>query len=151
MDPVPLEPEPKDDILLNAIQQSHVFSETNLPLECVAKQSSNEFAPSQSKNVPGLVLTADEFAKLTSSKSNQPTKKHGVANIMAQMKKQQRLIKNRESSKLSREKKQQYLITLEKNVQALQQENIRLQMENSQLKTQVGLLSTENKKLNDQN
>lgn len=60
-----------------------------------------------------------------------------------QLKRQRRLIKNRESAQLSRQKKKQYVENLEKQVKTLSSEN-------SNLKTQVNHLSSRNQQLEEQ-
>lgn len=60
-----------------------------------------------------------------------------------QLKKQRRLIKNRESAQLSRQKKKQYVEDLEKTVQSLRSEN-------NALNEQVGNLTLRNQQLEEQ-
>ncbi|XP_042236516.1 cyclic AMP-dependent transcription factor ATF-6 alpha-like isoform X2 [Homarus americanus] len=66
-----------------------------------------------------------------------PGMKHGSMPDMKAFKRQQRMIKNRESASLSRKKKKEYLTALEGNITDLQKENQKLKEENSRLQQRV--------------
>ncbi|XP_050414952.1 cyclic AMP-dependent transcription factor ATF-6 alpha [Patella vulgata] len=114
-----------------------------------------------------LVLTPEEFSKLTSSGSLcfQPPQNTTVAMDTSEMavsisspalmesadmknvKRQQRMIKNRESASLSRKRKKEYLTTLEAQINGYNTENKKLKQENDSLKKKVCALQNENERL----
>ncbi|XP_071543858.1 uncharacterized protein Atf6 isoform X2 [Panulirus ornatus] len=72
-----------------------------------------------------------------------PGMKHDNIPDLKALKRQQRMIKNRESASLSRKKKKEYLTALEGNITELQKENQKLKEENLRLQQRVALLETE--------
>ncbi|KAJ8300892.1 hypothetical protein KUTeg_022411 [Tegillarca granosa] len=126
------------------------------------------------KTEPGkpLVLTPEEFQRLTDQgllkfqpPTTQPTKVvkpihvasptlniHpssiiNVDNDIKSMKRQQRMIKNRESASLSRKRKKEYLTSLEEQIKEYNLENQQLKHENINLKKKLELLQSENEQL----
>jgi len=66
------------------------------------------------------------------------------------MKRQQRMMKNRESACLSRQRKKQHLETLEQRVAEISEINNHLKVENQKLKQRIQSLEYENKELREQ-
>lgn len=72
-----------------------------------------------------------------------PGMKHGNIPDLKALKRQQRMIKNRESASLSRKKKKEYVTALEANITDLNNENQKLKEENARLHQRVTTLETE--------
>ncbi|XP_071097689.1 cyclic AMP-dependent transcription factor ATF-6 beta-like isoform X2 [Haliotis cracherodii] len=139
---------------------------------------------SQAQSVPAkpLVLTGEEFAKLTAAgtlRFQPPGEVKGIAVPPKQpqqqqqqtvvttvqpcmspppgmiqvdgegkaLKRQQRMIKNRESASLSRKRKKEYLTGLESRLKGFSTENQKLKQENETLKRKMSALQMENDKL----
>ncbi|XP_067661796.1 cyclic AMP-dependent transcription factor ATF-6 beta-like [Haliotis asinina] len=138
---------------------------------------------SQAPSVQGqppkpLVLTGEEFAKLTAAgtlrfqppgdmkgmaappkRQQQPvvtavqpsmSPPPGMIQLDGEgkaLKRQQRMIKNRESASLSRKRKKEYLTGLESRLKGFSTENQKLKQENDTLKRKMSALQLENEKL----
>ncbi|ESO83907.1 hypothetical protein LOTGIDRAFT_236404 [Lottia gigantea] len=152
-------------IKLNNIMQSKIKIQ---PKPCESTTSTAKRSPPVSNTKKPLVLTPQEFTKLTSTgalcfqppQSNSPvameTGENTIPSFHTSMidvtdvknvKRQQRMIKNRESASLSRKRKKEYLSTLEDKINSCTSENQKLRQENDNLRKKVCVLQTENERL----
>ncbi|KAL0126586.1 hypothetical protein PUN28_005148 [Cardiocondyla obscurior] len=81
-------------------------------------------------NSNSLIIQNEAVDFMNSSKNNQEYK-------LKALKRQQRMIKNRESACLSRKKKKEYVSSLEKEISELKEENKQLKTENAVLKQRL--------------
>ncbi|XP_024871282.1 cyclic AMP-dependent transcription factor ATF-6 alpha isoform X2 [Temnothorax curvispinosus] len=81
-------------------------------------------------NSNSLIVQNEAIDLINSPKNNQEYK-------LKALKRQQRMIKNRESACLSRKKKKEYVSSLEKQISELKEENKQLKSENSVLKQRL--------------
>ncbi|XP_074654693.1 cyclic AMP-dependent transcription factor ATF-6 alpha-like [Tubulanus polymorphus] len=152
----------------------------NNKVKIIPKPSSVSNASAATNSGKPLVLTAEEFAKLTTqgvlkltptttttSTSNEdikpvipkPTVVPSPASRIINpthpsidyeskaIKRQQRMIKNRESACLSRKRKKEYVTAVEERLKQFNSENDRLKQENETLKRKIDALLSENERL----
>ncbi|XP_007480719.1 cyclic AMP-dependent transcription factor ATF-6 alpha isoform X2 [Monodelphis domestica] len=85
--------------------------------------------------------------KLSVTKPILQTTTRGAGSDVTVLRRQQRMIKNRESACQSRKKKKEYMLGLEARLKAALSENERLKKENGSLKRQLDEVVSENQKL----
>ncbi|KAL4218737.1 positive regulation of atf6-mediated unfolded protein response [Mactra antiquata] len=110
---------PKQESILQQQQQQHVLPVTNI---------------NHSQTVPICTSTSNNSI-LVEDKDHKA------------MKRQQRMIKNRESASLSRKRKKEYMSSLESRLKAFSDENDKLRNENLSLKRKLSELHSENESL----
>ncbi|XP_020844291.1 cyclic AMP-dependent transcription factor ATF-6 alpha isoform X1 [Phascolarctos cinereus] len=104
--------------------------------------------PNQVVNVlPTPVGNNPVTGKLSVAKPILQTTTRGVGSDVTVLRRQQRMIKNRESACQSRKRKKEYMLGLEARLKAALSENERLQKENGSLKRQLDEVVSENQKL----
>ncbi|XP_070253262.1 cyclic AMP-dependent transcription factor ATF-6 alpha isoform X1 [Myotis yumanensis] len=97
--------------------------------------------------VPTPVASSPINGKLSVAKPALQSTVRSVGSDIAVLRRQQRMIKNRESACQSRKKKKEYLLGLEARLQAALTENDKLRKENGSLKRQLDQVVSENQRL----
>ncbi|XP_036330235.1 cyclic AMP-dependent transcription factor ATF-6 alpha [Rhagoletis pomonella] len=115
----------------------------------------HNFVPKVVKTINGPVVIKQPLSKLTHGGNSaigaygKPSTNAGPTSLSVykglidekMWKKQQRMIKNRESASLSRKKKKEYVVSLESRINDLEKENYTLKGENSSLRSQLVALA----------
>ncbi|XP_042537342.1 cyclic AMP-dependent transcription factor ATF-6 alpha [Dipodomys spectabilis] len=97
--------------------------------------------------VPAPVVNSPVNGKLSVTKPVLQNTTRSVGSDMAVLRRQQRMIKNRESACQSRKKKKEYMLGLEARLKAALSENEQLKKENGSLKRQLDEVVLENQRL----
>ncbi|XP_077616186.1 cyclic AMP-dependent transcription factor ATF-6 alpha isoform X2 [Crocuta crocuta] len=104
--------------------------------------------PNQMVNVvPAPVANSPVNGKLSVTKPVLQSTVRSVGSDIAVLRRQQRMIKNRESACQSRKKKKEYMLGLEARLKAALSENEKLKKENGSLKRQLDEVVSENQRL----
>ncbi|XP_011202058.2 cyclic AMP-dependent transcription factor ATF-6 alpha [Bactrocera dorsalis] len=115
---------------------------SNFVPKIVKTNSGPVFIKQPSSKITNLGANTNGTSK-SSSTSTGPTSLSVYKGLIDEKmwKKQQRMIKNRESASLSRKKKKEYVVSLESRISDLEKENCTLQGENSSLRSQLVALA----------
>ncbi|XP_059269425.1 cyclic AMP-dependent transcription factor ATF-6 alpha [Mustela nigripes] len=97
--------------------------------------------------VPAPAANSPVNGKLAVTKPVLPSTMRSVGSDIAVLRRQQRMIKNRESACQSRKKKKEYMLGLEARLKAALSENEKLKKENGSLKRQLDEVVSENQRL----
>uniref|UniRef100_A0A8P0SHN2 Activating transcription factor 6 n=1 Tax=Canis lupus familiaris TaxID=9615 RepID=A0A8P0SHN2_CANLF len=97
--------------------------------------------------VPAPVANSPVNGKLSVTKPVLQSTMRSVGSDIAVLRRQQRMIKNRESACQSRKKKKEYMLGLEARLKAALSENEKLKKENGSLKRQLDEVVSENQRL----
>ncbi|XP_053464136.1 cyclic AMP-dependent transcription factor ATF-6 alpha isoform X1 [Nycticebus coucang] len=97
--------------------------------------------------VPAPVANSPVNGKLSVTKPVLQSTMRSVGSDIAVLRRQQRMIKNRESACQSRKKKKEYMLGLEARLKAALSENEQLKKENGSLKRQLDEVVSENQRL----
>jgi competence protein ComGC len=123
------------------LDKTPLVKTSNCPVVAVALPT---LTPITTANTPQLSKLVP--APPTGSLSSSGTISTSLIDVRA-VKRQQRMIKNRESACLSRKRKKDYMQSLEQQLQAYNMDNDRLRLENTALKRKVAFLQSENERL----
>ncbi|XP_039954803.1 cyclic AMP-dependent transcription factor ATF-6 alpha isoform X1 [Bactrocera tryoni] len=115
---------------------------SNFVPKIVKTNSGPVFIKQPSSKITNLGANTNGTSK-SSSTSTGPTSLSVYKGLIDEKmwKKQQRMIKNRESASLSRKKKKEYVVSLESRISDLEKENCTLKGENSSLRSQLVALA----------
>nr|XP_048308660.1 cyclic AMP-dependent transcription factor ATF-6 alpha isoform X3 [Myodes glareolus] len=97
--------------------------------------------------VPAPVVSSPVSGKLSMPKPVLQSTTRSLGSDIAVLRRQQRMIKNRESACQSRKKKKEYMLGLEARLKAALSENEQLKKENGSLKRQLDEVVSENQRL----
>lgn len=97
--------------------------------------------------VPASVASSPVNGKLSVAKPVLQSTVRAVGSDVAVLRRQQRMIKNRESACQSRRKKKEYMLGLEARLEAALSENEKLRQENGSLRRQLDQVVSENQRL----
>ncbi|XP_036128961.1 cyclic AMP-dependent transcription factor ATF-6 alpha isoform X1 [Molossus molossus] len=97
--------------------------------------------------VPAPLASSPANGKLSVAKPVLQSTVRSVGSDIAVLRRQQRMIKNRESACQSRKKKKEYMLGLEARLKAALSENEKLRRENGSLKRQLDQVVSENQRL----
>lgn len=137
----PISPQPNNSVIID----SSVYQKVQLIPITVLQQQQQEYQHQlqMRRKVKTIVPKPSKPSSSSDSDSNMQTPSHQIipmspgTPVDKALIRQQRLIRNRESAILSRNKKKEYVTTLETHNIELRKENTQLKVENSQLKERL--------------